>query len=201
MPAPVDPKNVYAGHGRRHVQPRGRRATVARLFAQPHHRQGRRDRPRDLHGGRQPRRHSEPAAHRAVLGPADAVGVGRHQLSRRPCRRDADRPEDGPARQGDRRARFLQHVFHPRRQVGDPGRRGDAAARIPRSAHDGAPGLHRHAEMFRDQPRRFLARRLLRDLHLRIRQRARQDRSRPSHARRDARPVARPYPAGHPRRP
>ena len=46
---------------------------------------------------------------------------------------DADRPEDRQARQGDRRARFLQHLFHPRRQIGDRRRRGDAAARIPRS--------------------------------------------------------------------
>ena len=51
-----------------------------------------------------------------------------------------------------------------------------------------------------DQPRRFLARRLLRDLHLRIRRHARQDRPRPSHARRHAAALARPHPAGHPHR-
>ena len=64
----------------------------------------------------------------------------------------------------------------------------------------GAAGLHRDAAVPGHQPRRLFARRLLRDLHLRIRQRARQDRSRPPHARRHAAAVERRHAAGHPRR-
>ncbi len=41
------------------VQPGRRRTPVARLFAEPDHRQGRRHRPRDLQGDRKPRRGSE----------------------------------------------------------------------------------------------------------------------------------------------
>ena len=60
--------------------------------------------------------------------------------------------------------------------------------------------LHRRAGMRRHQSRRFFARRLLRDLHLRVQRQARQDRSRPSQARRHAATVAQAHPAGHPRR-
>ena len=161
---------------RRHVQSRCRRAAVAGLFAQPRDRQGRRDRSGDLQGHRQPGRDAEPGAYRSVLGSADALGFGGRERARRPRRRRADRSEDRQARQSDRRARFLQHLFHPRRQIGDRRRRGDAAARVPRSPYDGAAGLHRDAAMRGDQPRRFFARRLLCDLHLRI-QRLRSPRS------------------------
>ena len=65
---------------------------------------------------------------------------------------------------------------------------------------DGAAELHRRAGLRRHQPRRFRARRLLRDLHLRVQRQARQDRSRPPQARRHAATVAQAHPAGHPRR-
>ena len=42
------------------------------------------------------------------------------------------------------------------------------AARLPRSADDGAAVLDRRAEVRRHQPRRLLDRRPLRDLHLRV---------------------------------
>ena len=65
--------------------------------------------------------------------------------------------------------RPLQHVFHARRQGGDRRRRAPEAARFPRSrirwqlrAIAADPGL------LRRQPRRFLDRRALRDLHLRV---------------------------------
>jgi hypothetical protein len=162
-PAPGQPVDARAGRPeerlrrdrRGDVQPRGRQPSFARLFAQPDHRQGRRHRSRHVQSDREPRRRSEPAAHRAVMGPRDALGVGRHFLSRRPRRRHADRPEDRQARQGDRRAGFLQPLLHPRRQVGDHGRRGDAPPRVPRSAHYGVAGLHRDAAVFGDQSCRF----------------------------------------------
>ena len=50
------------------------------------------------------------------------------------------------------------------------------------------------------QPRRFLDRRLLCDLHLRIRRRAGQDRHEPPRARRHAAALRRPHAAGHPHR-
>ncbi len=126
----------------RHVQPRGRGAAVAGLFAQSRDRQGRRDRSGHVQGHRQPGRHAEPGAYRSVLGSADAVGFGGRERARRPRRRRADRSKDRQGRQSGRRARFLQHLFHARRQIGDRRRRGDAAARVPRSPHDGAAGLH-----------------------------------------------------------
>ena len=181
-------------------QPGDRRRAEPRLCSELDHWQGRRHRSRNLPGGRQLFRHPQPAAHRAVVGSADAVGGGRHQLSRRPRLGGGDRPQDRQGHQDDRPARRLQHVFHPRRALGDRRRRGQAAARVPRPAHNGAAGLHRRAALRRNQPRRLRARRVLRDLHLRIRRHAGQDRSRPPHARRHAAAFARPHPAGHPHR-
>ena len=142
---------------RRHVQSRCRRATVAGLFAEPRDRQGRRDRSGYVQGDRQPGRHAEPGAHCPVLGPADAMGFGGCQRARRPRRRRADRSEDRQGRQSGRRAEFLQHLFHARRQIGDRRRRSDAAARVPRSAYDGVARLRFNAPMRRDQSRRLCA--------------------------------------------
>ena len=185
MPAPVDPKNVYAGTGAGMFSP----AVAGHLYRvySPNLITGKVDviDPETFKVIESLDRHSEPAAYRAVLGSADALGVGRHQLPRRPRRRHADRPEDRQARQGDRRARFLQPLFHPRRpssaiMVAEAMRR--LEFRDPQSmalqgyiATPKVPGY---------QPRGLFPRRLLRDLHLRIRQCARQDRSRPPHARR-----------------
>ena len=58
MPAPVDPKNVYAGTGAGMFSPAVGGRAAARLFAQSHHRQGRRHRSRDVQGDRQLRRRS-----------------------------------------------------------------------------------------------------------------------------------------------
>ena len=93
-------------------------------------------------------------------------------------------PEDRQAGQGDRRRRPVQHVLHARRQGGDHRRRGVQAARLPRPADDGAQVVAGDAGVRRDQPRRLLDRRPLRDLHLRVRRHAGQDRhGRPQGAR------------------
>ena len=201
MPPLVDPKNVYSEIAAGKFSPATAGALQPRLRAQPHHRQGRRHRPRDVQGGRQ------------LSSPFPARSTS---CRRGICRRCGFRatsaiaaatprslpidPKTGKLGQDDRRARRLQHVFHPRRPFGDRRRRGEAAAGVPRSADDGAAGLYRRAAVRRHQPRRFLARRLLRDLHLRVRRQARQDRPRPPHARRHAAALARPHPAGHPHR-
>jgi YVTN family beta-propeller protein len=78
------------------------------------------------------------------------------------------------------------------REVGDRRRRGVQAARLPRSAHlraavvAGGPALRRH------QPRGFLDRRPVRDLHLRVHRRHHQ--GRPRRAQGDRLPAA--HPAG-----
>ena len=89
-----------------------------------------------------------------------------------------DRSEDRQARQADRRRRSLQHVFLAGRQVGDRRRRGDEAARLPRSADDALQYSIDVPRCGGHQPRRFLDRRPLRDLHLRIHGHRGQDRPR-----------------------
>ena len=179
---PRRPAQCLCRRRRRHVQSRRRRSAVAGLFAQSRDRKGRRHRSRDVLGHRQPSRYAESGAHRSVVGSPDALGFGGRERARRPWRGRADRSTDRQGRQSCRRPRFVQHLLHARRQIGDRRRRGDAAARVPRPAHDGAAGLRFHAPVRRDKPRRFFARRQLRDLHLRVQRFPRQDRSRPSHA-------------------
>ncbi len=91
--------------------------------------------------------------------------------------RHPDRPEDRQARPQHSGGRSLQHVFHPGRKCGDRRRRAAEAARFPRSAYDEARAVPADAGLLRDQPRRFLDRRALCDLHLRVpRRRPGQDR-------------------------
>ncbi len=100
----------------------------------------------------------------------------------------------------------VQHVLHARRQGGDRRRRGLQAARLPRPGDDGAEVVAGDTAVRRHQPRRLLDRRPVRDLHLRVRRHAGQDRhgraqgdrlprsSRPATCRRTSasRPTARP---------
>ena len=167
-PPVVDPSNILFGDPRQQFQSGGGRRPAAHLFAEPHHRQGRRHRPRTFAVVDHFRRRRQPAAHRAVLGPADAVGDRRRQRAGGAWLAGADRSEDRQARRSGRSPRRLQHVLHAGRALGDRRRRGDAPAGVPRSPYDGAAGLHQRPAMLGRQPRRFCGRRLLRDLHLRI---------------------------------
>ena len=54
-------------------------------------------------------------------------------------------PKTGKPGRGDQRGRSVQHVLLARRQVGDRGRRGVEAPRLPRSGDDEAAVLDRHA--------------------------------------------------------
>ena len=100
-------------------------------------------------------------------------------------------PKTGrPGAVGGRR-RPLQHVLLARRQVGDQRRRSPQAPRLPRPADHGVAGLARRPGMRRNQPRRLLHRRPLRDLHLRVPGQPREDRHR--------QPLGRRLPAPHAR--
>ena len=91
MPAPVDPKNVYAGAGAGMFSP-AVAGHLSRVYS-PNLTTGKVDviDPETFKVIESLDAIPSPRAHRAVVGPADAVGLGRHQLSRRPRRRDADR--------------------------------------------------------------------------------------------------------------
>src|ERR1043166_4964969 len=85
--------------------------------------------------------------------------------------RPPDRPDDREGRQADRRARRLQHVLHARWRFRRDRGGDDGRARVPRSADHEAARDARHRRLRRPQSRRLLARRPLRDLHLRVRRR------------------------------
>ena len=155
----------------RQVEPGGAGRPRAHLRAQPALERRLRDRPGADEGGRPLQGRLQPAARRAVMGPAHAVGDQQCRASHR-WQPDADRPahRQARARRGGRQP--VQHVLLARRQVGHRGRRGAQAARLPRSADDGAAVLDRRAGLRRRQPRRLLDRRPVRDLHLRVRRHA-----------------------------
>ena len=134
------------------------------------------DRPGDPQSGRSlPGRVSSPAR-RACLGFANPVGR-QQRAAALGWQPDPDRPQDRQARPQRAGRRPLQHVFHARRQVRDRRRRTIEAARFPRPAHDGIAAVGADAGLLGRQPRRFLDRRPLCDLHLRVsRRRARQGR-------------------------
>ena len=111
----------------------GRRRPAARLRAQPAVERRLRHRPGHADGGRQVPRRPQPAARRAVVGHA-------HALGRQQCREHEGRqPHAGrsahrQSRQADPGRRPVQHVFLAGRQVGDRRRRSVQAARLPRPA-------------------------------------------------------------------
>ncbi len=133
--------------------------------------------PATLQGRRQVQGRPQSAARGPVVRPAHAVG-GQQRREHEARQPDARRSEDRQARQADRRRRPVQHVFLARRQVGDRRRRSDEAARLPRSEDDAAPVLDRRAALRGHQSCRFLDRRHVRDLHLRVHRHRGQDRPR-----------------------
>ena len=191
MPAPVDPKNVYAGAGAGMFSP-AVAGQLSRVYS-PNLTTGKVD-------------VIDPETFK-VIESLDAIRSPEHivpswdlqtlwvsgdiSYARRPRRRDADRPEDRQARRRRSTCPIPTTCISPptaSRRSSSPRRCGGSNSAIPHTM--ALQGYIDDAEMRGHQPRRFLARRLLRDLHLRIQRRARQDRSRPSHARRDAAVVA-----------
>ena len=177
MPPVVDPANLYSETASGKLSP-AVAGDLPRVYVPNLQIERRlRDRSGDVQGRRQVQGRPQSAARGPVVRPAHAVG--RQQRGEHDARQpDARGPEDRQARQGDPRRRSLQHVFLARRQIGDRRRRSDEAARLPRSADDAAPVLDRRAALRGHQSCRFLDRRPLRDLHLRVLRHRRQDRSR-----------------------
>ncbi len=135
------------------------------------------DRSGNDEGRRQVPRRLEPAAHRALVGHAHAVGreQRREYEGREP---DAHRSSHRQGRQADSRRRPVQHVFLAGWKIGDRRRRGAQAPRFPRSRHDGDPVFARRAALRGHQSCRFRNRRTLCDLHLRVHGHGGEDRSR-----------------------
>ena len=198
MPPVVDANKSLQRNRCGQAQSRRCERAAARVRAEPPVERRLRDRSGDDEGGRQVSGRPQSAARRAVVGPEDALG---RQQRRGAHRRhaDADRSGDRQARQGDRRRRSVQHVLHSRWAIRDRRRRGAQAARLPRSADDGDAGLAASARVRRHQPRRFLDRRPLRDLHLRVHREPGQDRHGQPQGHRLSEAVARRHAAGHPR--
>ena len=89
--------------------------------------------------------------------------------------------------------------FTPDGKDGDRRRRGVQAARLPRPADDGAEVVARDPRLQGNQPRRLLDRRPLRDLHVRVRRHAGQDRPGRTQGARLPQALDRQDAAGHPR--
>ena len=148
MPPVADAANLYSETTAAKMQPGGRRRPAARLRAAHPVERRLRDRSGHVQGDRQVQGRPQSAARGAVVGPAHAVGR-QQRREHEQGQRDPDRSEDRQARQGDSRRRSVQHVFLAGRQVGDRRRRGDEAARLPRSEDDGAAVLDRRAAVRR----------------------------------------------------
>ena len=116
-------ESVQRDH-RRQGESRARERPAARVRAAHPVERRLRDRPGDVQGRRQVQGGAQPAARRAVVGPAHAVG-GEQRREHEQGQPDAGRPEDRQARQADRRRRSVQHVLLTRRQVRDRRCRGD----------------------------------------------------------------------------
>ena len=174
----------------------GRRApTGLRAQRQGEHRHG--DRPDDADGGRHVPGRGEPPARRAVLRPHDPLG-GQQRRGPHDGQPDAGRSDDGQARAANPRRRSVQPLLHPGRPLRDGRRRGAQAARLPRPAHHGAPGVDRGAELRGREPRGLLHRRQVPDRDLRVPERLGQDRSRRPDRARLPRAASRRNAPGHP---
>ena len=176
MPPVADPNNLYSEIGVGQARPGGRRPPRAGLRPARAVERRLRDRPEDLHGRRQVQGGPEPAARRALLGPADAVG---HQQRRahQQGHAHADRSEDRQAGQGDRGPRSVQHVLLARRQ------RTRSWSRRPRSASNFRDPKTMEHQYYIQTPRcaginhaDFSIDGRVRDLHLRVLQGPREDR-------------------------
>ena len=169
MPAPVDPQNVYAGDRRRACSARRSRAQLdAGLLAQPHHRPGRRHRPRDVQGGRQlfaipSAEHIVPSWDLQTLwvsGDVSYRGGPAHVTPIDPKTGKLGKAIPVPDSYNmyftpDGRSAIIVAEAMRRLEFRDP-------HTMELQGYITTPALRRH------QPRRFLARRLLRDLHLRV---------------------------------
>ena len=169
-------ESVQRDHGRQ-AESGGRERPAARVRAARAVERRLRDRSGDVHGRRQVQGRPQPAARRAVVGPAHAVG-GEQRREHDQGQPDAGRSQNRQTRQADPRRRSVQHVLLARRQVRDHRGRGAEATRLSRPGDDEAAVLARRPAVRRHQPRRLLDRRQVRDLHVRIRRHRGQDRPR-----------------------
>ncbi len=179
------------------VQLGGGRRALPRLRAQRQgeHRHG--DRSDDADRRRNVPRRDQPPARRAVVRPHHSLG-GQQRGGPDDGQPDADRSDDRQAGTADPRRRSLQPLLHAGRPLRDGRRRGAQAARLPRSAHHGAPGVDRGAELRGREPRGLLHRRPVPDRDLRVPERPGQGRSRGADRARLSRAAARRDAPGHP---
>ena len=140
MPPVVNPNNLYSEAGADMLSRRGQGRPRPRLCAEPAVEQRVGDRPLHHEGRRHDPGGRQPAARRALVGPAHAVG---HQ--QRGGRTDGTlTPIDPKTGKPGRRSRSTTRTTctsSPDGKSRDRGRRGLQAARLPRPAHDGAAGV------------------------------------------------------------
>ena len=200
MPAPVDPKNVYAGAGAGMFSP-AVEGHLHRVYS-PNLITGKVDvidpdtfKVIDSLATATSPEHIVPSWDLQTLWVSGDLGLGRGRAAVAPID-----PKTGKLGKATSVPDSYNMYFTPDGRsailVAEAMRR--LEFRDPRSMD--LAGLHQHAQLLGDQPRRFRAGRLLRDLHLRVQQRARQDRPHPPHLKRHAAADPRPYAAGHPRR-